>query len=941
MATTIISLGTALTSATFVGTDLTKISISVDGSVKTLDTLTTTVTATTIAVSGYGTFSKNAAGDTQITFTADAAYPGGAVELVNGTVAVPPATFLGVNFSTVPVAITGLTGSGAATLTSIIGGVGADSLTSTADNAVIDGGAGNDTITATGSASMTGGLGEDQFVQGTTAKKITVVDYNYAEKDTVKLAGTYGATYGAAALTANVFTSGDNNAAVTVADLATDGAYKIKVTDSTGTPVTKEFWTAKSASTVTLDGSAKTDALVIDVQKTTNAVVTGGYGADTMYLKDSQVTLNAGKNGGIDTINNFDNSFTGDVLNLSGATLSDVTFGNLATGVTFGTTQLKGVGGSDTKGDILVQENGGTNKKVSYAVAAAQSLDASKGADFYIGNATTTLDGSKVAVDGTINLADTTKYKGIVNVKGFTNAAGTYVGNTTTVDTFDLSLATKASQVWGGVGGADVVSLNAVNNVQDVMWSGTTDGADKVSGFKSGFAATSDVVYLRDVADVTKLTFADSATNTKGVLITSATANSLDLVDASNAALTGNAIQLQVKTQDGTVKKVALGAANAIATINGVGADVVIGHATKQDIVAYAGQTTNATVNLLDTAVYKNIEDVDLSGATGAYNVVVGSATLASDITLAGATSEVWGGSNQINKIKTGAGVDTIWFGANDGADVVDTGLIFNNVIDKVKFYDQTVASLAKAYTWDQVNAKFVSTANVGDSLLLTGVTAKSLINVVDKNNNAVKVEVGAAGGAALNYNKDVKVYMGAASELKVTGNDNVVLYLGNGVDATVNDTYFSGVTSIDASTATGQTVLIGSAAKLDQLKGGTTSSAMWGGGLGADDMQGAATAVDEFWFGTGDGNDTASAGVDKKDKVVLYNIASINDVTMTADFAAGTFVIAAGNNKLTVTDATGTNLAALDGGLTFQVGVNEGAKNYTYNRISKSFTAK
>ena len=59
----------------------------------------------------------------------------------------------------------------------------------------------------------------------------------------------------------------------------------------------------------------------------------------------------------------------------------------------------------------------------------------------------------------------------------------------------------------------------------------------------------------------------------------------------------------------------------------------------------------------------------------------------------------------------------------------------------------------------------------------------------------------------------------------------------------------------------------------------------------------------------------------------------------MTLD-GAGLFVIgAADGSTLTVTD--NATYDALDKGLTFQFGVNADAKNYTYNRISKSFVAK
>lgn len=921
-----INLGTIAAGATFAALDETKITIG-GQTLAALGVAPLAGTETSITIPGYGVLAKTGAGAT-VSFTAAAAATG-SFTLTNNVGAT--VTFTSADFSNA---------AGASVATTAVGTDAGSTLTT------LVGGGGNDTLTVTKAATLTGGTGADKFVQTVVANGLTVTDYYYGQGDAVTLAGSNAA--GAGTLTgAGAFTGlvGDLGvAAVTVKDVAADGAYKVKVTATTSAD-TKEFWTAKTGtSAITLDGSASTSALEINTNNATNAVVTGSVKADNISLGTSQVTLNAGVNAGSDLVTGFNDGFSGDVLNLNGYTLSDVSWGALATGTaTIGTTaSLTGAVsgfGSAGEGKILVQENGGTVKKVEYAAAAAQALAVSD-ADVYMATGaaigTTTLNAAGVVTNGTvINFQDTDKYRNLSAITGATNASGYYIGLADSLaggTTINLAGSTKVSEVWGGSKAVDTIALKGNNGVQDIIYFGTADGNDLLTGFKTGFAATADVVNLYDVADVSKVSF--SNVGTVGIKAATGSILSLTAVDAP----TTNSVQLQLKNSAGTVKKVAA-AINALAasTIDGVGADLVIGQeAQLNDTVTYGtAQTANVVVNLLDTTAYKNVENVDLTGATGSYNVVVGSGSAASNITLAGATAEVWGGSKNADAITAGSGTDTIWYGANDGADAV-TG--FTAGTDKVKFYDKSVAAVASAYTWN--GTAFGSTTKAADTLTLGAGVANKTIDILDKDNKAAKVAL--AGAANLTYVKGTDIYMGTGlvggNQLNVTGSENVVLYLGNGVDATVNDIYFSGVTAINAATATGETVLIGSATGNDVLTAGKTTSAMWGGGSAADTMVGG-IGTDQYWFGAGDGADKVTAGVDKKDTIVLYNAASIADVTMTVDAVAGNFVVtAADGSKLTVTDAAAT---ALDGGLTFQFGVNESAKSYTYDRIAKNFIAK
>lgn len=924
----------------FADTDLDLITIN-SQTLKTDLGATLSADKATITIPGYGTLTASAATNVKVfTFKASSSAPTGTYSF---TESAHLAKWDNLDFS---LATSAVTVTGTTKTTKILSGAGADALTADVLTESIIGGAGDDTITAAAggvAVSFKGGLGADKFVQ-VGAVNLAVADYNYAEGDTVKQFSSLAAGASLAADGKYIDTN------ITVTTTAADSAYKVKVTDSTATPVTKEFWTAKTgASSVSFDGTSITNDLVIDVQQAISSQITLGSGSDTATLTGSKVTLTAGKSGGTDALVGFDGTFTGDVLNLKDATLSDLTFG-ASNNVTIGSgatktilTDINATGGAN--GKLLLQENGGTVKKVAYTtVGSSMDMSDSSVADVYLGAASTVATDT-VGLDVTgltsygnlINFQDTAKYKNVNSIVGGANTGGnSYVGTVSSHDasgatgtTFDLAAVVASSQIWGGSSAKDSIALNIGNGAKDTVWFGTTDGTDTVSGFDMGFRAANDVVKLYDVADLTTLSITGDANN---ATVKAAAGNTLTMLGVAN----GNSnAQLKLMDKNGTVKKVAIGTALG-ATVLSSNADLVIGSSELDNIVVFDNtQTTDVFVNLFDTTKYKNIKDINLTNVTGSHNLAVGSATLASDITLAGATSEAWGGSSKVNRFNNiGATAATIWYGANDGADVVAAGFAAD---DKIKFYDKSIAELATAYTYNNGAVQFQSTANNADTLTVTGLVANSAITVLDKNNTAAKVVV---GNNALTYAADAKVYMGAAATVTVGTTNDVFLYLGNGKDATYGDVFFSGVTQIDAATSTGKTVLCGAANTADTLTGGSNSSAMWGGGVANDDMVGHTSAVDQFWFGTGDGADVVSAGIDKGDTIVLHNITSIADVTMTVNAGAGTFAIAAKDGStLSVTDAAA--ITAMDGGLTFQFGADTSAKSYTYNKVSKTFVAK
>ena len=113
----------------------------------------------------------------------------------------------------------------------------------------------------------------------------------------------------------------------------------------------------------------------------------------------------------------------------------------------------------------------------------------------------------------------------------------------------------------------------------------------------------------------------------------------------------------------------------------------------------------------------------------------------------------------------------------------------------------------------------------------------------------------------------------------------------------------------------------------------------LYGGGSYNDELVGSVAAVDTFFFGTGDGKDTVSGGLDSADKVALWNVADadIANVTVTLDEKAGTAkVVLSDASTLSITDGTAAEL--IKDGLTFVSATNTA---YKYDSESGKLVAK
>lgn len=902
---------------------------------------------TVLTVSGVGSLTVTSSGE--LTFKADSALAAGTYDVTGDTsnnVAVVDASAMTSAFTlgTAATLTKLITGSGAdvisvanaAALTTITTGGGADKITLSSTTPVYQVDAGSDadlvdvTANLAASSSITLGAGADtlQIASGANigTNAVTVADYSYSDGDVIVDAADEAITV-------------DNTGAISIENAThltmktnnDNGVYKVKYTANS---VNGEYWTAASGSNVTMDASAKTDVINMKATGASSAVISSGYANDNISLASGANTVKIGMNSGDDVVTGT-LSTDDTIIFTDGGSVKDLTMtgGNLK----YGNTTLTGAlsTGADT---VKASFDGGTTvKKIAFAGAATKTLTQATDINYYVGDGATTLDASQ-----SVNLWDTDTYTAIteIDVKG----GGTFIGAAKKQTAINASAATDAVAIWAASTDVNVITLGNTK-ASDTVWFGTLDGKgiDTVNAFDNGFSSTDDVLKLYDTASLASLTVIAGSAGSAGDL-KFATGNSTMSVSAADTASDAMKIMLS----DGTVKKVAFDIANdGNKTISGVGADVVIGTTATADtnVVVYAtAQTDSITVNLWDTDKYLNVTDINMAGSTGASNVIIGSKKNASDITLGGGTNTVWAANTDSNTITASSGTDVIWYGGattdttlNDGADTVN-GL--DVAADTIKLWDvSSVKDVFKTYRISNATTAVVSTTIAGSTSTLTtdinnSGTAKTF-KLSDAKDDAIKAVVG--GTTTLAFATDAQIYSGAENATVSAGSavtGSAAVFLDNGGWADAGSYYFaSNINAFDASASTASWTLIGRQSSASVLKGGLTNNVIWGGGYGNQEMQGNVSAVDTIWFGTTDGQDTFTKGVDKNDTIYLWDVTDISNVTMKT--ATGTDTVVLGGSTLTITDASNS---ALNNGLTFQL---QNGSKYTYDTTNSKFVAK
>lgn len=840
----------------------------------------------TVTIAGLGTFTAN--GD-KVSFTADAA--------LNGTL----------DFSGSTASVDALD------FSATTGGI---SYAVDADDTSVKLGAGADTID----------------IQTGTA---TVNGYSYEDNDVISVASGQSATYTLSA-------SGDfTGAASATVKVSTDGTqiYKAKATDDNGST---QYWTGVAEGTANaFDASSVSDKIIIDASTSKKADVKLGSGAAAVSIGAGTVasgsnndtitatgalTLSIGRNDGEDSVTSsikgsdtiiFENGklsridkITGTEIDYAQTTVKSATVES-AFNVQFGTDASTlgklqwGATGAAITADTDTTYFYGTDAKSSLTAAAA-----------------------KVSYD----LSDSSKFHNIhyVSLQGGTSGAVTLTNDGDTI----VSAATDALTLTLGQGN-DSVSLVSGDRKATTIVTSAVSGKDAITGFKTGFADTSDILQISDLSNLDDITIGKNADGT-------AAAGRIFFDEKDYISLDGAIADdgLLVKFGSDAVKKVAadLDASGTI-TAASADADIVLGN--KDGSTTYSVTGGNAdketTFDLRDKAKYKNIYKIDLSGNAD-KQVVIGT-TDADTISLGSKGANVWGGGSESDTIALTVADHKkaqIWYSAGDGSDNVTDF----KAGDTVYFYGaRTAGDIAKGFTFskDSTNVKITSKTDKHDTLTLGYAGAKSLtVEYYTADEKVEKTTVSFADGTNVKFTTDSLIYVGDATNKSLKADskldDEKALYnVDLRGDAGSFDAKFYGINTFDASDSYAQYALIGSGEST--LKGGKTLNAYWGGDSDSQEFVGQKGVKDIFWFGAGDGHDTANV-VGSEDVVYLWSTNNIDDVKVTLN-GDDVDVIYANENDLTLKDAA----AAVKAGLTFMTQNDQ--SEYTYDFKTQSFNKK
>ena len=793
--------------------------------------------------------------------------------------------------------------------------------------------AGGVKFTGADGQTVTFGTGADTLVQA-NSDKVTVAGYNYYEGDVIKAAATGVVLNNKGELTIA-------NDSVTAPQVAVkDNWYAAKVEGAS----VVDYFTAVSGNNqnVTKDLSDSAIANVIDAQGAKTANITLGKADDAVSLAAAGTgvdTIKVGKASGNNTIENFGAE---DVVAIDGIKLATLGLDTVGAGDTikasYGSTSLTFNGMASAQGSFNLNDGSQTHK-LAYAFKANDTLKyaTASDADWAMGAAdkSTTLE-----VGATTHLHDMSKYRNIINISVSTDAKLdapiSLTGAINEANKIDATNAKVGTAIWGFSSGNDSITLGSG---QDTVWFGAGDGTDSITGFKYGTASDSDVLYLKDTKTLkdVNVAFSTNANFTVG--------NAVANVEKNGVANSSDVAQIQLADEK-TYKVAGEYAAADGVTINTDDIDGLDYYAFAGDGKAKAVTITGSKdwiFHSLYTDFYTtgaNVATVDASKATG--NV-----TLAAAASIVGGegTNNIWTyQANTSATVTAGKGTDIIWFAEN--ADQAVSVASFAAGTDVVKFATaQSLKEIAEGYTFADDNTDTaIKGVNNTDSVLTLKSVKATTINLVDANDKAYKASLH-DNSAGLSFSTDVNIYGGGATLLSADASvdGTVSLRLGKESRGLSSDTYYidDAVTKFDGSKSTATFWIAGNANKGNEIIGGMTENYLYGGGAESDTLVGSIAAKDTFYFGTGDGVDKVTNGIDKEDTIALWNVADadIANVKVTVDTAGAVTVSLSDTSTLTLSNtAGGTAEAALNDGLTF---TSASQTAYTYDSESKTLVKK
>ena len=805
-------------------------------------------------------------------------------------------------------------------------GAGKDTINLTAADATVDSkinaDVGDDLVIVSGGkySNVALGAGKDT-VQFADAGKINLTDYNY-NQDVISVAAGTTATLS----NAGELALGNDGASVVSGITAANNLYLARV----GTKNTTIYATAaEDTAKAVVDASSVTDkTVIINTESADSAMITAGKATLT------SITLNSNADAGADTVKignttakaaiNVANFNADDVLSFAGLSFDKTT---ITVGAALGSVILtNGKVNLNLSGDVTVAADGSAGNvakfnldgKTLYATSAAgQVVDLTEEEDItkvlVAGqNNAAQSSGIKTSaqlvdlrssnfhnIDKVVLSADTAAKASVIGTKS--SKIGLYI---------DAGNAADGVAVWANnssTSKGDTIVFGSTNDVADTLWLGSADGNDTVSGFDY----ESDVLYLAD---------ATSMTVDKGVIKVGKSKMSI------NAANADEIIQVQGAKFEGTVY--------AAGDFSGEGTVALGENASKANYYAVGKKAVvNISSDMSDT--YTFLKDINYAGASKA-NIAAGGSVASinaggvteedakvivegvANVTLGAGTNEVWvNGAASKGRVELAAtGTDKVWFGASDKT-VEVTG--YDGESDTVALIGNTMDFKAKK----DASGNIVITSATGSKLKLD-TPSTDFVNVVDSTGAQYKVYAGEkTASAAYSTNTDSKsLFLGYGSITADSTVEDATTLVANGANnrwglnsAAMID---SSIKEINMSGSSADFTLVGSANVANTITGGTGTNYLNGGGASKDTLNGVNGAVDNFYFGKGDGEDTL-VGVEADDFVQLYNVSAADIATIKDDDPSNVVITLNDKSKLTINGLTdGATFVLTDGVYTY-----------------------
>ena len=757
----------------------------------------------------------------------------------------------------------------------------------------IDLGAGNDVVSVTGATGeVVLGAGKDTVKFGNNAT-VNLTDYNFAD-DVIELADAVLTNDGKV----------QKGSSVVSGLTATNGVFLARTTDGSKTTVlaTAEKDTTKAV--INASSIKENEVVIINATSADSANITLGK-ASTVA-----VSLNSDKDAGVDTITIGDtkakasitvtNFNTDDVLSFTGLAFDKTTIdadGSANVTLSSGKISLN-LGNQVT---LSTGTNGAKFNLNGTALYAATASDAEL-------DLTGETDLSKILVKGRDSVAAASikasaqivnlSAENIYNINGVkltadTVAKASVIGtkNDTAGITIDASDATDGVAVWANnssTSKGDMITLSASTDVADTLWFGSADGKDSVTNF----SLASDVLYL---ADATALTAEDGnlklSKTTEMSLMSSIGAEEIMQVQGAKFAGTFYVAGDFVSDDDKAIK---LGDNAGKVNYYAVAKDAKVSVASSEAInYTFLKDIDYAGASKANIAANGSVASINASGvdSTDSKIIIEGVA----NVSLGAGTNEVWvnGAAKDATVVlSTGKGTDKVWFGASD-KNVTVTG--FDTDTDVIALMGSIGEFSAKM---DETSSSVVISNASKKALTLSDV--RENVSLVDAADAKYKLFV---NDAIYTTNTDgTNIYLDGnlTAGSDVTGATNIVVEGANNKWGIASSAIVGkAVKDINMSGSSADFVLIGSANASNTITGGMGTNYLNGGGASKDVLYGNTGAVDFFYYGKEDGNDTLM-NVGVEDEVRMYDIAT-TDIAAIKDGADKTVITLNNDSKLTI----------------------------------------